>query len=229
MKELNRRYKNYFLDKTFIFSVFSGISFLILSLIMNFYAGTYATSRASNYVQDIVLSNIPVFDVDGIFIYGPLIMWLFVASITAYKPNKIPFILKSIALFVIIRSIFITMTHIGPYPDQLPLSVGANNYINKFTFGGDLFFSSHTGLPFLMAMIFQDNKTLKKIFISTSIFFGIIVLLGHLHYTIDVISAFFITYSIYHIALKFFPKDKEFFDHQIEDDNNITKIEKLIL
>jgi hypothetical protein len=42
--------------------------------------------------------------------------------------------------------------------------------------------------------------------------FGIVVLLGHLHYSIDVLSAFFITYSIYHICELFFKTDKKIFD-----------------
>ncbi|MBI3904685.1 MAG: hypothetical protein HY309_03785 [Pseudomonas fluorescens] len=40
-----------------------------------------------------------------------------------------------------------------------------------------------------------------------SVLFGISVLLGHLHYSIDVFGAFFITYSIFCLAKKFFPKD----------------------
>jgi hypothetical protein len=226
MKNLNRRYKTYFTDRSFIISVLVGLLFLILSFVINFYAGTYATERASNSVQDIVLSNIPVFDVDLIFIYGPLVLWLFVGCLCAYKPNRIPFILKSIALFIVIRSVFITLTHIGPFPDQIALSAAPTSWIYKFTFGGDLFFSSHTGLPFLMALLFWKHKYLGWIFTATAVFFGTIVLLGHMHYTIDVLSAFFITYTIYHIALKFFKKDKKLFDEKTPDDNNLTFIEK---
>jgi hypothetical protein len=36
-------------------------------------------------------------------------------------------------------------------------------------------------------------------------------LLAHLHYSIDVFAAFFITYSIYHIGIKLFKKDFDFF------------------
>jgi uncharacterized membrane protein YccC len=62
-----------------------------------------------------------------------------------------------------------------------------------------------------MAMVLW-NKPLVRIFcLASSIFFGIIVLLGHLHYSIDVASAFFITYSIYHIAERFFPADQKLF------------------
>jgi len=43
--------------------------------------------------------------------------------------------------------------------------------------------------------------------LAASLIFGAAVLFGHLHYSIDVFAAFFITYAIFHIAQKFFPKD----------------------
>jgi len=71
-------------------------------------------------------------------------------------------------------------------------------------------------LPFLLALIFWDEKYLRYFFIVSSIFFGAIVLLGHYHYSIDVAAAFFITYTIYHIAKKLFPRDFELFKKGIE-------------
>ncbi|MEI8091030.1 MAG: phosphatase PAP2-related protein [bacterium] len=75
-------------------------------------------------------------------------------------------------------------------------------------FGADLFFSGHTGLPFLFALIFWNNKWMRYLFVLTAIYFGAIVLLGHLHYSIDVLSAFFITYTIRHINEFLWKKDK---------------------
>ena len=214
MKDLGFRYKKHFKDKTFVISLVVALGFLILSLIVNFYAGTYATESASAPVTDIILSNIPVYNVDTIFIYGPVFLWLLVLGLILYEPKKIPFVLKNIALFLFIRSLFITLTHIGPFPDQIPLDLNPANLFNKFSFAGDLFFSSHTGSPFLMALVFWDNKFLRVLFMIIAIFFGVIVLLGHFHYSIDVLSAFFITYTIYHIAEKIFKKDKLLFEEE---------------
>lgn len=52
-----------------------GTAFLlfIIALITTYYATIYATEKASSPVTDIVLSNIPVIDVDGLFLYGPVI------------------------------------------------------------------------------------------------------------------------------------------------------------
>ncbi len=222
MLDLKKQYIAHFGQKRFIFSVIFGFILLFASFVVNFYAGTYATKNASHSVEDIVLSNIPVYNVDNIFIYGPLIMWAVVGILCLAQPKIIPFMLKNIALFIFIRAVFITMTHIGPFPDQIKLETEPDSWVTKFTFGGDLFFSAHTGLPFLMALVFHKNKFLFWLFSITAVFFGVIVLLGHLHYTIDVLSAFFITYTIAQIAKVVFKKDFEVFeDEKIKLDQKV--------
>ena len=119
-------YKKYFSDKEYIKSVFSSGLILLGSLFINFYAGTYATESASNPVTDIILSNIPVINLDGFYVFGPLILTAFVIILCLMKPQKLPFILKSVALFVLIRSVFISITHIGPFPDQMIVVSGAS-------------------------------------------------------------------------------------------------------
>jgi hypothetical protein len=204
-----------FQDRTFVTSFIIGWLLLIASVIVSYYAGVYATERASNSVTDIILSNVRVFDLDGVFVYGPVVFWLIATVVAIRKPERVPFILKSIALFTIVRSVFISLTHIGPFPIQLDdLSLSSVAY--KFMFGSDLFFSGHTGLPFLMALIYWDSIPLRWFFTAASLFFGAVVLLAHLHYSIDVLSAFFITYAIFHIARQLFKNDYRVFRLELE-------------
>jgi len=195
-------------NKDYLLSSASGIFFLIISLFINYLAGIYSMERASNSVTDIILSNIPVFDVDFIFVYSTVALFIFIGFLCVLKLERVPFITKNIALFVVIRSIFISLTHIGPFPD---MGVITSSFFNKFTFGSDLFFSAHTGLPFLMALIFWERRGLRYLFMALSFIFGIIVLLGHYHYTIDVLSAFFIAFGIYHMAIHFLKKEHQLF------------------
>jgi len=183
-----------------------GIGLLALSLFINYIAGTYASTHVSNPVNDIILDNLPAKDVYGVFIYGLLIFFVFVGLLCAFRPRIFPFVLKSLSVFIVVRAFFIILTHTAPSLHQIPIDV-EYRLMNFFTFTGDLFFSAHTGLPFLMALIFWNNILLRNIFITSSIFFGFIVLLGHLHYSIDVFSAFFITYGIFQISKWIFEKD----------------------
>ena len=205
MENLLKKLKLHFTDTKFLLSVGTAFLFFFISLVVNFYAGSYAALKASNSITDIILSNTRVYDLDGIFIYGPIVFLFFLVAVLLYYPQKTPFVVKSIALFILIRSLFIILTHIGPFPTSA--IIDSPVLLSKFTFGGDLFFSGHTGLPFLMALVFWNNKILRIIFIVSSIIMGVVVLLAHLHYSIDVLAAFFITYTIYHIAVLLFKKD----------------------
>jgi len=198
-------YKPYFIDKRFLLSSGSALILLVISFFVNFFAGTYASSVESNSVTDIILSHIRVYDVDAVFIYGALFFIFFIIYLCFRYPNYLPFTIKAIALFTVIRSMFIVLTHIAPFPTVV--SIDVINWLKDFSFSGDLFFSGHTGLPFLIGLIFWDKKYIRLFSIFSSIFFAIVVLMGHLHYSIDVFAAFFITYTIYHISEKFFAHD----------------------
>ena len=103
-----------------------------------------------------------------------------------------------------------------PAPDMIDLKdpftdnvIGFNGQVRN-----DLFFSGHTGIPFLMALMFWNYKPLRYTFLCFSLFFAVVVLLGHLHYSIDVLAAFFITYAIFDICKFFFKKDWALFQSQ---------------
>ena len=207
-----------FKDRHFNIAFAGSLLLLVGSCIVNYLALLYARDSASNPVTDIVLSNTRAFDVEDIFFYGPLVFWVCVSAFLFSRPKTIPFAIKSVALFILVRSVFISLTHIGPFPIKVPLD-SIPSYFQYFSSGADLFFSGHTGLPFLFALMFWESIWLRRIFVVCSIFFGAIVLLGHFHYSIDVLSAFFITYSIYHIALQLFRKDYTFFKSAPESVN----------
>ena len=209
LQKIGRRYRTYAHDRDFCVSIAISLPLAIGSFILNLYAIHFATEHASNAVTDLILSNTPVFNVDELFVYGTFIAAAIAGLLCFIHPKRIPFILYTLALFYVIRSGFVSLTHIAPFYPHVSTDFGAN--INKAFFGGDRFFSAHTGMPFLGALAFWDEKVIRYFFLGTSFFFGVIVLLGHLHYSIDVLSAFFITYAIYHIALWLFPKERALF------------------
>jgi hypothetical protein len=201
---LKHRYLAAYAEPRYVISVILSFGAFLLSLVISSYAIVFSTDRASNPVTDLILSNTPALDVDGIYVYGAICLVVFIALIILLYPKRIPFTLYSLALFFVIRAAFVTMTHLGPFNPQTGIDFGAT--IQRMFFGDDYFFSGHTGSPFLMALVYWREKYLRYIFLVWSVFFGAVVLLGHLHYSIDVFAAFFITFAIYHMALYFFPR-----------------------
>lgn len=205
-----RRYKESWFDRYVRFSIpVSFVLFLLAIFVVQPTAIDFANEAATNPVGDIILNNIPVFNVGYFFVYGMFLMVAFITFLCLHYPKRTPFVLHSLTLFVLVRSAFVSMTHVGNFITQASSSFGPG--ITGQFFGADHFFSGHAGSPFLMALIFWDDPRLRYIFLAWSVFFSVIVLLGHLHYTIDVAAAYFITFGIYHIALRIFPREYALF------------------
>src|SRR6185436_4245170 len=106
-RELARRYREYAAQQNFRVSVVLSLcSFLLSVFVVQPYVVDFATEHASNPVTDIVLSNVPVYDVGNFFVYG---MFLFITIITFLclaHPKRIPFTLFALTLFVLIRCAF---------------------------------------------------------------------------------------------------------------------------
>lgn len=196
-------------DDCFRYSTPVALAFFALALYINFLAIDFATERAGSRVEDIILSNTPPLEVDGLFVYGTFIMIAFTAWLLIARPNRIPFALHALTLFIVTRAIFTSMTHTGPFEETYISDFGTT--INNAFFGADHFFSGHTGMPFLGALAFWHIPWIRNVFLAATAYFAVVVLAGHLHYTIDVAAAFFITYGIYHIALYTFPKERRLF------------------
>ncbi len=215
--DLQSTKKNIYLSRQFLPSLVWAIILLSLSFWFSYLANNYANKTANNQVTDLILSNTPVFNVNLVVVYGPILLMLFLIGLLSVRPQKIPFTLKSMALFIAIRAVFMSLTHIAQFYPQAPLDSGP--FINLLGAGnqGGLFFSGHTGLLFLLALIFWENKKLRFVFLGASILFGISLLLGHLHYSIDILGAFFITYTIVEIAKRLFAKDFKIFHNGLAE------------
>ncbi len=211
-------YSNLFREREYLVSAGISFVFFLTSLCVSFYAVQFAARDAGNSTSDIVLDNLPVLNTDIIFSEGALILIIFVTVLLFLKPRTIPFVLRSLALLIWTRSFFVIMTHLAPYPDHIITDFGQLTYLSS---GFDLFFSGHTAIPFMLALIFWSIPKLRLFFIISSIIAGSAVLLGHLHYTIDVFAAYFITYGVYHFARFIFKKEYRIFNNAISSSDGI--------
>lgn len=197
------RHQKYWMQEKFVSSVLVGGILFLVSLVANRYASLYATAQASNSVSDLLLDNIPVMRVEWIVNDVAALFGFCMLFLILWQPRRIPFILKASALFIVIRSLFIILTHLGPFPYRTYLD--PNDIFRTLTYGGDYFFSGHTGMPFLFALIYWQEKWVRFFCLAAAALLSTGVVLGHLHYSIDVFAAFFITYGIFVMAQRFFP------------------------
>lgn len=216
MKRILTHYKNIKSDTNFYLLLITGFLFLAGSIVINFFADNYTARHYTNGISDLILDHLPIINVEFIFLEGILFFIGFVIILALYKPQRLPFMLKTSALFIAIRAFFISLTHLGPPLHQALFQ--PQGILEKWIYGSgeDLFFSGHTGFPFLMALIFWENKILRYFFLIATVFFAATVLFGHLHYSIDVFSAYFICFGIYRLSLIFFASDYKLFHKEIQ-------------
>ena len=146
MQHIVERHKSLWKQKEFRTSTILGLIFFVCSIVVNGLANVFIVSRhVSNHVSDLILDNTPALDVELIVVEGAVVLFFSVIVLLILRPSRIPFVVKSIALFILIRALFMSLTHIAPFPDHILFednialfrAMGVTGY-------GDFFFSGHT-------------------------------------------------------------------------------------
>lgn len=207
-KKSFHRWKELLKEKAFRISLLAGIALLSLAFVINLQSVMYTEDVKVMSVGDLILDNIPMVDLLFLYTWGIfIVLGIVVIYPIFFKPELLPFAAKTIAAFIIIRAGFISLTHLGAPENFFKLpDIYAQPGLFRIFYLNDLFFSGHTGFPFLAALIFWENRLLRWFLILMSLAQGATVLFMHVHYSIDVFSAFFITYSIYIVSDKLFNK-----------------------
>lgn len=192
-------------------SLYLGLLLVVLALVIQISAGQYSARQAvaAPAVSDLFLDNLPVVHLGFLIVTGAIAIWVLACWLMIAHPKYLLFGVKAIGLYIIFRAFFISLTHIGVWPGAISPNSGDFGYgfYRLTTYQGNLFFSGHTGFPFLMGLLFWDRVFWRRFFMVMSVIFGAAVLLAHVHYSIDVFAAPFIVYGIFVIGSKLFPRD----------------------
>jgi hypothetical protein len=188
------------------FNIKTVVGSFLLALVLISFPKFFATIelRKGIDLSDIVLEQLPSFDLSipiFLLIWSTAILLIrrIIQSPALYLQFLMSFLLLCILRIVTISSIPLNAP-IGLIPLKDPISSlfygGKEIFITK-----DLFFSGHTATQFLMFLSFQ-KKGDRIITGITSIAIALMVLIQHIHYTIDVIAAFPLTYIVYLLGKK---------------------------
>lgn len=197
----------------------ASLIFFVLSMVITYYAASYTDGFSEgNVVPDLLLDHLPILKVGYLFFQGAVAVVVALILVLLYNPKYIPFTFECTALFFLIRSIFMVMTHLSAPSVESYSFITHEHHVKETLFtvssGNDLFFSGHAGFPYLLALIFWSNKHLRYFFLLCSLIGAGAVIMGHLHYSIDVFSAYFITFGIFEIAKRLFAKEFRFTPEQ---------------
>jgi hypothetical protein len=186
--------------KWWVITLSGVLALFVLAYSLYTNAGWHADHSALPSGSDWLLRRLPVVNVLPMLSWGWLGLHLTLAGAAVlYYPRRMPFLLFMLGVFVAVRSVFIFLSPIG-HPTSM-LDVGKLDFLysqvlGTWTFNNEFVFSGHAGVPFLFFLFFE-TFWLKTTALVGSLTMGACVLLSHNHYTVDVLGAYFVSYSIF--------------------------------
>ncbi|MEO5594683.1 MAG: phosphatase PAP2-related protein [Chitinophagaceae bacterium] len=172
--------------------------FPLLSIFHIFFA--HIEKREGFVLNDWFLNQIPVHNVSlpvFIFIWGAALL----AIIRCIKnPRILLLLLWSYLLVSVSRILCIWMVPLNPPPHLIPLIDPLTNFFyGKQYITKDLFFSGHASSVFIIFLGLEKKR--DKIFILLSFMcIAALLLVQHVHYTIDLLAAPIVSYLCYRLA-----------------------------
>ncbi|MFI5138661.1 MAG: phosphatase PAP2-related protein [Sphingobacteriales bacterium] len=166
----------------------------------------YIEKRNGVLLNDWLLSRIPARNVSGLIfaiIWG-LVVFIFIRAL--FNPSIYITYSWTLIFVVIARFICITLVPLDPPTGFIPLTDPLTSvFYGHVVVTKDLFFSGHTAILTLIVLCFE-KKTDKLIAFTGLITVAFLLMVQHIHYTIDIMAAPVIVYAIYRLTQYFLNK-----------------------
>ena len=176
--------------KGFRYKLFAAVILITFLLVCYPFFFQYIEKRKGILINDPLLNIIPGYDV---YILIFILIWssaFFMLIIAIKKPVILLTFLLSYILLSVVRMLCIFLFPLEAPTGILSLIDPLSNHFYGVPFiTKDLFFSGHVSTLFLMYLC-QANKFFKYYTLIACLFVGVLVLVQHIHYSIDVLFAF---------------------------------------
>ncbi len=204
LKNTSSAWKNYLNIKANLYNFYLSISLLILILFTLIHFLNFVESRSGAILQDPILESFNPVNLTWlifVLIYSAVVIGIL--SLLS-KPEKLLFLVQSYILMILFRIFAMFVLPLNP-PEKTILLI--DPFVEYFGTGQiltkDLFFSGHTATIFLLYLI-SANKTLKKLFLVSTILVACSLIIQHVHYVIDIFAAPFFSYGSFRIVKKLY-------------------------
>ncbi len=193
-KAFDTSWQKHLENKDFKLKLLIGLSLLILLIPVLPTFFNYIEQRKGVVLNDLLLNQLPALNVS---IPTFIIIWILVVF-TLYRCVQNPAIflllLWSYLFLTASRTISLFFVPLDPPQQIIELKDPLSNlfYGSKFI-TKDLFFSGHTATLFTMYLCLQEKKD-RLFLLAGSLMIAILVLIQHVHYTVDVVAAFLFSY-----------------------------------
>lgn len=201
MQEFGKNWSNAWSERRFRIGLIVTLSVLgfLFFIIADFFS--FIQSRSGKLLNDFILNVFTPQDVSW-FTFSIIYLALILALIyLSDKPKLLLLGLQSYCIIVIIRIGTIYFFPLEPPKGIIPLTdpFVTNLFYRYREITKDLFFSGHTSTMFLLALIVR-NRPLKIFFILSTFAVGFLLIIQHVHYTIDILPAGIFSWLGYRIA-----------------------------
>ncbi len=191
------------------FKSFRVQSFITLVVVISFtvifnWFFDFIEARQGQMLGDYLLDYLPSYDVSWVvffFLYSGIVFGVYYHLI---HPKTILLAFQTYVLVTLVRICTITLWPLEPPVGYMPLR---EPFVQLFTSDGkiiskDLFFSGH--MSTILSLYFASHRMyIKNFLFFCSVMIGTMVLLQHVHYTIDVIFAVPATWVVYYFCRRY--------------------------
>ena len=197
---VNLTWKTALLSNNYKTKLLLGLALVAITLALYPLFFDYIEQRNGVVLNDFFLQKLPSINM-SIPVFS--IIWS-MAGLTLFRAINNPrialIIIWCFLLIILSRILSINLWQLNPPENLIPLIDPISNtfYGGKFI-TKDLFYSGHTATQFLMFLCLEKKVDKILTFISTFLV-GILVLIQHVHYTIDVVTAPFFAYLCFRLA-----------------------------